>query len=119
MNNLYELGRFSSNLALNNSAMYRLAEALEKDIQSRDRVDISLKEYENMKGVIDELIKENENLKKENANYKDILRRCQLPVDIIVAGKVKEVVRYEDFNPVRREQEYAIKLTVAEEDLEE
>lgn len=102
---------------LSNDVILRLARVIERDVEARDRVDISLKEYEDMKYYIDKLTKENKDLKNKVANLEDILRRCQLPVDLIREGKIKEVVRFEDYEPITADHSYMIKLTVAREDM--
>ena len=115
MGNLNEFDRLSLDVRSATSTLHRLSSALEHEINARDRVDISLSEYEGMKDGIEELIKENKKLKKENDIYKDILRRCKLPVDLIADGKVKNIDRFENVDAISRERTYMVKLTVAEE----
>ena len=83
-----------------------------------NHVVMTLKDYDDMKDTIKELKESNEHLRSKVNNYMDIFRRCQLPVDLIADGKVKDVVRCEDIDPITMEREYIVKLTVAEEDLE-
>ena len=102
---------------LNNDAIRMLTNTIERDIESRNRVDIPLKDYEDMKSYIEDLVKENEQLSNKLDILEDILRRCQLPVDVIREGKVKEVERFEDYDPISMDLSYMIKLTVAGEDV--
>ena len=78
---------------------------------------ISLKDYEDMKRQIEALIEANKDLENKVTNMEDILIRCQLPVDLIREGKIKEVVRFENYEPITRDLSYMIKLNIAREDI--
>lgn len=90
----------------------KYSELKEKEIKAKDRVDITLAEYEAMKSEISEL--------KELVNCWEIryeriynlLRLIKIPPQLIEANKIKDVEWFEDFDIDYNVSRYMFKFAV-------
>ncbi len=78
-----------------------VAWAIREQTKSKDRVDISLEEYERMK-------KEIEELKNENYSYKNYFKRLNFPYDVKPIAGTIETRTFK--NPDRLTTTYLIKM---------
>ena len=87
----------------------KYAEVKEKEIKAKDRVDISLEEYEAMKAKI-------RCLENKVDRAAKIFETVKLPWDLIEDGKVENILYFNDFDIDTNKREYLIKFSVDELD---
>lgn len=81
-----------------------LREISDDEIRARDRVDITLAEYEKMK-------KEIEHLKSENRQLRGVYERINLPIlDILENSDIYDIRSDYNFDPVHFERTYRIMI---------